>query len=85
MAALLPVLPSVLHALSALPWAGILYAVIIGVVVLVALFAGTDRREDAIRVLSLLLRRAEPPRRPLPRRAPQKRKEPPDKGGGPDQ
>lgn len=34
--------------------------VIIGVVVLVALFAGEDRRQDALRVLALLLRRPEP-------------------------
>ena len=33
---------------------------IVGVVVLVALFAGEDRRQDALRVLALLLRRPEP-------------------------
>jgi hypothetical protein len=70
-----PLLPSVLHSLAALPWAGVLYMAIVGVVVLVALFAGEDRRQDALRVLALLLRRPEtkpPVRRPATRRSEQK-------------
>jgi len=81
-----PLLSSVLHSLAALPWVGVVYMAIIGVAVLVALFAGEDRRQDALRVLALLLRRPEtkpPVRRSVTRRSEQKPKLP-DGEGGPD-